>query len=325
MAPAPNSEVVEKAEQKSHDLLQNYLMNEACDIHEGHAPLVDFKKAKKEKKSKDKKSKKKKEKEKTGKRLRRNSLSYDSTSATSDSGDDVEREPGSPVTMILENLRKVSPKGKSPRTFCSLFMYGVFEEWTDEQKKGYDTDSISAIRSQDIDTLRRWHQEGRVLQAANAFGESLLHMACRRGFLDVVKFLVEEVGHNLWVRDDAGRTPLHDACWTAIACPDLVKFIIGKDSDMLLVSDKRGHTPLDYARKDHWQTWIDVFEKMDFTTLLPHRDFFYIDEASITPAGLEDGLIFDNLDDMFHQLNVEDEPRRSSFAEIPKPHASTME
>jgi hypothetical protein len=39
---------------------------------------------------------------------------------------------------------------------------------------------------------------GELFQAANEFGESLLHMACRRGFLDVVKFLVDEAGHNLW-------------------------------------------------------------------------------------------------------------------------------
>jgi len=310
---APADEVVEKAEKKSHDLLHNYLMNEACNLHENHAPLIDFQKAKKAKKSKD--EKKKKEKEKKGRKLRRNSMKSSDTSTASDSGEEVEREPGSPVTMILNNLRKVTPKGKSPRTFCSLLMYGVFEEWTDEQRKGYDTDSITAIRTQDIDTLRKWHQEGRVLQAANAFGESLLHMACRRGFLDVVKFLVEEVGHNLWVRDDGGRTPLHDACWTAQPCPELVMFILDKDSDMLLVSDKRGHTPLDYARKDHWQTWIDLFGCMDFATLLPKRDYFYIDEATLIPAGHADGMIIDNLDDMFHQLNVEDEPRLS-FAGI---------
>ena len=321
MAPAPNVEVVEKAEQKSHDLVQNYLMNEACDVHERHAPLVDFKKAKKEKKTKDKK--KKKDKEKQGRILRRNSTKSDA-STTSDSGEDVEREPGSPVTMILDNLRKVSPNGKHPRTFCSLLMYGVFEEWTDEQKKGYDTHSISAIRSRDIDTLRKWHQQGKVLQAANAFGESLLHMACRRGFLDVVTFLVDEVGHNLWIRDDAGRSPLHDACWTATACPELVMFILDKEPDMLLVSDKRGHTPLDYARKDHWLTWFEVFERVDFTTLLPHRDYFYIHEATINQTGKEDGLAFDNLDDMFHQLNVEDEPRRSSFTEVPQPQVSTI-
>jgi len=209
--------------------------------------------------------------------------------------------------MILDGLRKVAPPGKYPRTFCSLQMYNDFEDWTMEQKQAYDKDAIAAIRAQDIDTLRKWMNEGRVLQAANAFGESLLHMACRRGFLDVVVFLVEEAGHNLWIRDDAGRTPLHDACWTASPEPELVKFILDKDPDMLLVSDKRGHTPLDYARKDHWQTWVDFFGVIDFNDLLPRRECFYID-ANQQPnlPRPESGIILDNLGDMFGQLKMEE-------------------
>ena len=298
MISAPDVQVVADAQLKSHDIVQNYLMTEAVDVHEPHPPLIVLKKPKKAKKPK-------KDKDKKVKKSSKRSGNKSDTTTASDSGDDgVQREVGSPVTMILDNLRKVSPKGKSPRTFCSLQMYGVFEEWTDEQRKGYDMDSIKAIRSQDIDTLRKWHQEGRILQSANAFGESLLHMACRRGFLHVVTFLVDEVGHNLWIKDDTGRTPLHDACWTATPCPELVKFIIDKEPDMLLVADKRGHTPLDYARKDHWQTWIDFFGAVDFKTLLPHRDFFYIVESATTPpAKVEQGAgIFDNLDAMFAQL-----------------------
>jgi Ankyrin repeats (3 copies) len=314
MVQAPDGHVVEKAERKSQDLLQNYLMTEATTVHELHAPLVNFKKPRKDRVLKEKKDKKKRDKEKKRKSAPRrySNKSIDSSTA-SDSGEDIEREPGSPVTMLLDNLRKVAPKGKSPRTFCSLQMYDVFEEWTDEQKRGYDTDSIKAIRSQDIDTLRMWHQNGRILQAANEFGESLLHMACRRGFLGVVEFLVDEVGHNLWVRDDTGRTPLHDACWTAFPVPELVKFIIDREPDMLLVADKRGHTPLDYARKDHWQTWMDFFAHVDFHTLLPRREFFYIDEAAVIPAGQGDGQIVDNLDAMFAQLHVDEVIRRGSW------------
>ena len=314
MVLAPDGDVVEKAERKSQDLLQNYLMTEASAVHELHAPLVDFKKPRKDRILKEKKEKKKKDKERRRKVApRRYSNKSTESSTASDSGEEIDREPGSPVTMILDNLRKVAPRGKSPRTFCSLQMYGVFEEWTDEQKRCYDTDSINAIRSQDIATLRIWHQNGRTLQAANEFGESLLHMACRRGFLDVVKFLVDEAGHNLWVRDDTGRTPLHDACWTAFPVPELVKFIIDREPDMLLVADKRGHTPLDYVRKNDWETWIAFFESLDFTALLPHSDFFYIDEAAIIPAGGGDGQIVDNLDAMFAQLLVEEVVRRGSW------------
>jgi hypothetical protein len=64
MVLAPDGDVVEKAERKSQDLLQNYLMTEASAVHELHAPLVNFKKPRKDRILKEKKEKKKKDKEK---------------------------------------------------------------------------------------------------------------------------------------------------------------------------------------------------------------------------------------------------------------------
>ena len=57
------------------------------------------------------------------------------------------------------------------------------------------------------------HKKGKTLQCCNRFGESAIHMACRHDLTDVVKFSIEEVGSILRVRDDYGRTPLHDAFW----------------------------------------------------------------------------------------------------------------
>jgi Ankyrin repeats (3 copies) len=309
MIQAPTDCVVEKAEKKSQDMVHNYLMHDASDVHAPLPPLVDYKRNKK-----DKKAKEKKKKEKKSKKSKFEGHKSD-TSTASDSGEDIEREAGSPVTFLLDGLRRVCPVGKCPRTFCSLQMYDVFEEWTDEQKQSYSIDFITAVRAQDLDTLRKWKAEGRILQAANYYGESLLHMACRRGFLDVVKFFVDEAGHNLWIRDDTGRTPLHDACWTAHPIPELVKFIIDKDPDMLLVSDKRGHTPLDYARKDHWKTWIEFLESIDKSTLLPRRDYFYTFDSTISQVDADGVVILDNVDEMFSQLNLENQPR-SSFKKV---------
>jgi Ankyrin repeats (3 copies) len=191
----------------------------------------------------------------------------------------VERALSSPMTLLLDTLDKLSPPGKCTRTFCSLQMHDVFEEWTDDQTKSYAQDVIKAVRAQDIQALRKWKEEGRILQAANRFGESLLHMACRRGFTNVVEFFIEEAGLNLWIRDDFGRTPLHDACWTSDPAPELVKYIIDKEPDMLLVSDKRGHTPLEYVRKDDWKTWTCFLEGMDMSRLLPQRECFYAERA----------------------------------------------
>ena len=47
----------------------------------------------------------------------------------------------------------------------------------------------------------------------NRFGESLLNIACRRGFEDIVAYLLEQESVSVRHCDDCGRTPLHDACW----------------------------------------------------------------------------------------------------------------
>jgi Ankyrin repeats (3 copies) len=218
--------------------------------------------------------------------------------------------PGSPLAFIITELRKVSPEGTFPCTYPSLKMKDTFSIWTKEQIEAYDKDAISAVRSRDVALMRSWHESGRTLQAANIFGESLLHMACRRGFLEVVKFLVDDCGHDLWVRDDTGRTPMHDAFWTPEPQPELIDYILAKDCDMVLVTDKRGHTPPDYARKDHWEFWIDHFRTKDLMTLLPRRGIFY---SPLATASIPDA----DLRQFMTELKIKETkkaPRRQSLA-----------
>ena len=85
------------------------------------------------------------------------------------------------------------------------------------------------------------HNKGKTLQCCNRFGESVIHMACRHGLTDVVKFLIEEVGLTFRVRDDYGRMPLYDAFLT-------VELLLKKEPDVLLMSNNRGHCPLEYIR-----------------------------------------------------------------------------
>lgn len=307
MTRRPTEKVLAEAEETSREVVNKYLMTEAGtsgDLHFPHAPLVDYhvKKKHKKKEKKEKKHSKERKRRKDGNKS--DGASTTSASSGDSSGfDELERERNHPVKLILDRLRSEAPPGKFPRTFPSLNMYGVFEEWTNEQKAGYDKDSIKAIRGRDIDTLRRWWKEGRCVQAANAFGESLLHMACRRGFMDVVTFLVCEAGHNIWIRDDTGRTPLHDACWTADPNSELVQFFLDRDPDMLLVADKRGHTPLDYARKDHLKYWLKYFETQDFKKLLPKRDYFYVNAGAARELHDAEPIV-DNLEALVHQFRA---------------------
>jgi hypothetical protein len=255
-------------------------------------------------KDKEKKKPKKDKKDRSDRSSTKSTKSSSSISVGSDMSD-FNPVAGSPVSYLLQELRKIVPEGTAPKTCQALKMVGVFSEWTSAQKAAYDKDAIAAIRGRNIDLMRTWVASGRTMQAANSFGESLLHMACRRGFLDVVQFLIDECGHDIWIRDDTGRTPLHDACWTAEPCPELVDYILAKECDMLLVSDKRGHTPLDYARKDHWEFWIQHLKGKDLTTLLPKRESFYTTAESSVPI-CHNLVIVENLDMFMKEMKFED-------------------
>jgi len=88
-----------------------------------------------------------------------------------------------------------------------------------------------------------------------------MHMACRRGYIDVVRFLVLEANVSLFVRDDYGRTPMHDACWSTTPNYELMEFLIEMAPDLLLMSDVRGHTPFSYVRKEHWKSWLPFLKQ----------------------------------------------------------------
>lgn len=137
-----------------------------------------------------------------------------------------------------------------------------FTKPNEDEIASYDIDVVDAIRTRDIEKLRTFHKEGKSMNACNRFGESLLHMCCRRGDTELVKFLVEEIRVRLNIKDDYGRTPLHDACWTPTPNFEIMEVIMkASDTSMLLAPDVRGHTPFDYARREHWGAWIKFFNE----------------------------------------------------------------
>lgn len=137
----------------------------------------------------------------------------------------------------------------------TLSVADFFLEYTPEQIAAYDNDVTGAVRTDDLDALRRIWRGGKTLQCSNRFGESIVHIACRRGSLPVVKFLLDEARVSIKVRDDMGRTVLHDACWASEPSFDVVEILIEREPDLLLLCDKRGHTPLAYVRKEKWADW----------------------------------------------------------------------
>jgi hypothetical protein len=145
----------------------------------------------------------------------------------------------------------------------------LFHNPTEDEIAAYSQDVIKAVRERDIPQLREFLKAGRSLQCCNRFGESLMHMACRRGFNDVVHFLVLEANCTLYVRDDYGRTAMHDAAWSPLPNFDLMQFLIEQTPELLLQSDVRGHTPFSYVRKEHWEEWIAFLQKFRGKLCLP--------------------------------------------------------
>lgn len=92
------------------------------------------------------------------------------------------------------------------------------------------------------------------MAACNRYSESVLHMACRRSSYETIRFMVDKVD-SIFLVDDFGRTPLHDACWRPEPHFAITALLLDLNLDMIRCKDKRGATPLDYVRKEHWPLW----------------------------------------------------------------------
>ena len=125
---------------------------------------------------------------------------------------------------------------------------------TVKEMSDYDSELVGAVRMSNLHKLKSLNKEGRCMTACNRFGESIVHMACRRSDFEVVDFLLSEI-EEVWVVDDFGRTPLHDACWRPEPRFDIVTCLLDKNLDLIRSTDVRGANPLNYVRQEHWIQW----------------------------------------------------------------------
>ncbi|KAL7571026.1 hypothetical protein ACA910_003745 [Epithemia clementina (nom. ined.)] len=151
------------------------------------------------------------------------------------------------------------------RIFVSVFDYRDMQESfyqpTEHDYECYGFPVLAAVRNGDIEKLESLRQEGQSLNCCNKVGESILHLACRIGQTNVVRYLVQEVGVPTRICDTYGRTPMHDAYWTSEPNLELVNILVAKSPDLLFIKDMRGHTPMNYAPKKFWKMWVKYFAK----------------------------------------------------------------
>ena len=125
----------------------------------------------------------------------------------------------------------------------------------------YDMETTRAVRDNDLQALRELHRKGYSLDASNRYGESLLHIACRRGAVSTVKFMLMEAKVNPRVLDDMGRTAFHDTLWSStpnFSTLDVLLKVLPPVG--LLIQDVRGHTPFHYAPRKHWGLWVEYLQ-----------------------------------------------------------------
>lgn len=138
---------------------------------------------------------------------------------------------------------------------------GYHQEPTELQLASYGPKTLRMVKDNDAAGLyEALNVAGLSPNACNAFGESIVHMACRRGHSQILRVLVES-GAVLKTCDDYGRTPLHDACWSAQPSFDTVEQIaIDCDRCMWFLRDCRGSLPLSYVHEDNIEEWKDWFD-----------------------------------------------------------------
>jgi Ankyrin repeats (3 copies) len=179
---------------------------------------------------------------------------------------------------------------------------GYYYRPSELQQASYDPYIIRVVKQNRGNELRQLLQGGMSPNPCNTYGESLLHTICRCGNAALLQIMLDAQS-DIEVVDDYGRTPLHDACWSAKE--DIFPVIelllsggvnpsnsrenpnstncVGRGPAMFYLADCRGSVPLQYVARDHWGEWIQWLEA--------HKDIYWprrnrVTEGEVIPPPL---------------------------------------
>lgn len=97
----------------------------------------------------------------------------------------------------------IHSRGYSTRRFRSV-QTGYYNKPTKFQQASYNVHLIKLARKDEVQALREIFEAGISPNPANAFGESLMHMVCRRGHFETLRMMLG-TGATVQVCDDYGR------------------------------------------------------------------------------------------------------------------------
>lgn len=167
----------------------------------------------------------------------------------------VSKSPISPHAYLQKLL--VS-RGYSTTHYCSL-EGGYYCRPTPLQCASYGLSVVQGVRTSNVPLFTALLSAGLSRNPCNKFGESILHSICRRGDYNLLKLFLDN-GSCVQISDDFGRTPLHDACWTAKPCFKSIQMLLARDLRLLHIVDCRGSPPLEYVKKESWAGWIEFLD-----------------------------------------------------------------
>ena len=161
----------------------------------------------------------------------------------------------SPCTYMTISLKNKKIKTRVDSFSLEQALY--FEPY---QESEIQIELLKALRGGDLEKLRSLKEEkgGEEfdLEARNQFGENLVHLACRMGMSgDMLKFLVEDAKVPLNVRDRFGRTPLHNACMSAIPNFDNIDFVMRHAPKLVVFEDDKNKIPFELVPQRVFGRW----------------------------------------------------------------------
>jgi hypothetical protein len=137
---------------------------------------------------------------------------------------------------------------------------GYSKKATPLQLASFGSEVVKACNTDNAEVLSLLLDCGLSPNPTNKFGDTLLHLVCKRANERVLQCLIQH-GCDLQVADSFGRTPLHHVAWSGTFSSKNAKTLLDADVCQILVEDQHHKCPLEYVRTEDWPKWIDFLRQ----------------------------------------------------------------